>query len=261
MSPRRAPENRFRDLLEAATRVFIAQGYRLTQMSDVAAAMGVAKGTVYLYVKSKEALFAAALLYSDRTPPPLSELSLPIPSPEPGELLRQLQEALEREAVPAELGRALERKRVGDVRAELEGIVRDLYANASRHRTAIKLIDRCGHDHPELSKVFYARGRFTQVELLAQYLDSRARMKKLPAALDSFVTARFIVETITTWAVHIHWDPAPQEIEPGAAEETVLRFLLGGLLAGGAVYPEGIVGWADGNQPVKRPGSKRGEKS
>jgi AcrR family transcriptional regulator len=60
MSPRRAPENRFGDLVQAAVQVFIAQGYRLTQMSDVAAAMGVAKGTVYLYVKSKEALCACA---------------------------------------------------------------------------------------------------------------------------------------------------------------------------------------------------------
>ena len=233
MSPRRAPENRFRDLLEAATRVFIAQAYRLTQMSDVASAMGVAKGTVYLYVKSKEALFGAALRYSDRTPPPLSELALPIASPKPGELLRQLREALDREAVPAELERALECKRVGDVRAELEGIVRGLYANTSRHRTAIKLIDRCGRDHPELSNAFYAGGRFTQVELLARYLDSKIRKKKLRASSDSLVTARFIVETIATWAVHIHWDPAPQEIEPETAEETVVRFLLSGLLEPG----------------------------
>ena len=36
----------------AATDVFIERGYRQTQMADVARAMGVAKGTVYLYVVS-----------------------------------------------------------------------------------------------------------------------------------------------------------------------------------------------------------------
>lgn len=50
--PRRIPENRLKDLLECATRVFIDQGYRRAQMADVASALGVAKGTPYLYVES-----------------------------------------------------------------------------------------------------------------------------------------------------------------------------------------------------------------
>ena len=58
MTPR-PPPARFPDLIQAATRVFLAQGYRRTQMADVAAAMDAAKGTLYLYVESKEALFDA----------------------------------------------------------------------------------------------------------------------------------------------------------------------------------------------------------
>ena len=53
---RRIPESRFDELVRAATGVFIARGYRLTQMSDVAEAVGVAKGTLYGYVESKDAL-------------------------------------------------------------------------------------------------------------------------------------------------------------------------------------------------------------
>ena len=37
---RQIPEHRLKDLLECATRVFIAQGYRRTQMADVARASG-----------------------------------------------------------------------------------------------------------------------------------------------------------------------------------------------------------------------------
>ena len=68
---RRVPESRLEDLLACATRVFIAQGYRRTQMSDVAEALGVAKGTLYLYVESKQALFAATFVYADREAPAL----------------------------------------------------------------------------------------------------------------------------------------------------------------------------------------------
>ena len=44
-------------LLDSATRVFIARGYRRTQMADVAREMGVSAGALYGYVESKEALF------------------------------------------------------------------------------------------------------------------------------------------------------------------------------------------------------------
>src|SRR3970282_2162396 len=63
--PRSMPRDRFHDLIEAATAVFLEQGYRRTQMADVAARMGVAKGTVYLYVESKEALFDAVLRHAE----------------------------------------------------------------------------------------------------------------------------------------------------------------------------------------------------
>ena len=62
---RQIPDDRLAQLLEAATGVFIEQGYRRTQMADVAAALGVAKGTLYLYVESKEALFDLVCRYAD----------------------------------------------------------------------------------------------------------------------------------------------------------------------------------------------------
>jgi AcrR family transcriptional regulator len=207
---RRVPENRFPELLDAATRVFINQGYRQTQMADVAAAAGVAKGTLYLYFESKEALFAACLRYADRERPVSSEQNLPLRPPEPRALLAELRGALAREAVPPALRDALARRRVSDVRGELEVIVRQLFERSSRWRTAIKLIDRCARDQPQLKR--------------------RIRAGKLPPLPDAAVAARFVIETIATWAVHLHWDPAPQKISRAEAEETVVHLLLGGLL-------------------------------
>ena len=53
-------EARGREILEAATRLFAASG-RLPAMADVATEAGVAKGTLYLYFKSREALWLALL--------------------------------------------------------------------------------------------------------------------------------------------------------------------------------------------------------
>jgi AcrR family transcriptional regulator len=227
---RSIPKDRFQDLLEAATAVFLEQGYRRTQMADVASRMGVAKGTLYLYVESKAALFDAVLRSAGGQLPELSELALPLPTPAPDSLLRQLREGLDREVAPPALLRALARRRVTDARAELESVVRELFANARRHRVVIKLIDRCGRDHPELAAVFYEKGRLAQLALIQRYLEARIRNGHFRAVPAADVAARFVLETIVTWAVHIEWDPAPQAIDPCTAEETVVHFLLGALL-------------------------------
>jgi len=58
---RRNKEARPAELLEAAIEVFVEQGYAATRVEDVARRAGVAKGTVYVYFKDKEALFQAAV--------------------------------------------------------------------------------------------------------------------------------------------------------------------------------------------------------
>lgn len=48
-------------ILDAALEVFAEKGYADTRLDEVAARAGVAKGTIYLYVSSKEELFAALI--------------------------------------------------------------------------------------------------------------------------------------------------------------------------------------------------------
>lgn len=48
-------------ILDAAIEVFIERGFAAAKIDDVARAVGLAKGTVYLYFDSKEALFEAAV--------------------------------------------------------------------------------------------------------------------------------------------------------------------------------------------------------
>src|SRR4029453_9268492 len=81
---RRIPDDRLEQLVEAAAGVFIEQGYTRTQMADVATALGVAKGTLYLYVESKEALFDLVVRYADAPRPFNATLALPVRTPKPG---------------------------------------------------------------------------------------------------------------------------------------------------------------------------------
>lgn len=56
---RRRKDERPRELLDAALALFAEKGFAAARMEDIAAHAGVAKGTLYLYFSSKEAVFEA----------------------------------------------------------------------------------------------------------------------------------------------------------------------------------------------------------
>jgi AcrR family transcriptional regulator len=227
--PRQMPAQRFQDLVEAATGVFIAQGYRRTQMADVAEALGVAKGTLYLCVESKEALFDVALRYADVPRPIVAPATLPIPAPGRGRTFRYVQERLSSDPASPTLREALGRGRVGTGAAELAKIVRELHQAMARNRTGIKLVDRSAAEYPELAKVWFGQGRGALLAQLTTYLEGGIRRQRFRAVPDPAVAARLVMETLVFWAVHRHWDPAPQPVDPRAVEETVVQMLVDAL--------------------------------
>src|SRR5260370_7823598 len=78
---------RLSELVKSATEVFIERGYKGTQMEDIASSLGVAKGTLYVYVESKEALFDLVVRCADTVHPFERIPHLPIPTPKPGATL------------------------------------------------------------------------------------------------------------------------------------------------------------------------------
>jgi hypothetical protein len=125
---------------------------------------------------------------------------------------------------------ALARKRVVEAGAELETVLGELYDALARHRTAIKLLDRCASDYPELAKLWYGAGREGAFSLLGRYLDDRAHRGRLRRFEDSAVAARIVLETLVFWAVHRHWDPSPQAVDEDSARRTTLAFLTSALV-------------------------------
>jgi AcrR family transcriptional regulator len=210
---RQIPPDRLPAVIEAAVSVFVTHGYRRTQMQDVADVLGLAKGTLYGYAASKDALFAAAIRYGDSLEP-LPEISaLPLPAPADGELAELVAGRLAAEVPDLALSTALGRRRLpgtpAEAAAELSGIVLDLYERLSRNRVAIKLVDRCAPELPELGKVWSDSGRGDQMAGVEAYLDSRQRagLFALPGPAD--LVARTTVELCVLWAVHCRFDPDP----------------------------------------------------
>ena len=226
---RRRSDTRLSDLVEAATKVFIDQGYRRTQMSDVAEALGVAKGTIYLYVESKEALFDFVVRHMDEPGSIEPRSRLPMPTPRAGTTLRYVRERLAREPLVHEIAEISARRPSGGVVAELEVVLGKIYDVLARNRKRIKLADRCAADYPELADVWFRGGRQGLLGVLDGYLASRSRrgLRRFP---DAVVRTRIVLETIVFWAVHRHWDPFPEPTDEATTRATVIRFLVAALV-------------------------------
>jgi AcrR family transcriptional regulator len=225
---RQTPDGRFQQLVDAASAVFIAQGYRRTQMADVAEAMGVAKGTVYLYVESKEALFDVVLRCADKPRPLECPDAMPVPTPPPGRTLRYVRERLAQPA-SVKLRDTLGRGRTHAGSDELTTIFSEIYESMARNRTSIKLVDRCAADYPELARLWFTEGREALLGDLTRYLGAGMRKGRLRAVPDPAIAARLVLETLVFWAVHRHWDPSPQPVDPRAAQDAVIRLLVAAL--------------------------------
>jgi AcrR family transcriptional regulator len=221
------PADRLSRLIEVATAVFIDQGFRQTRMEDVAEALGVAKGTVYLYVESKEALFDLVCRSADR--PCEHPAELPVTSPTAGATVRYITERLAAGQVMPALAEAL----AGGRRAapdELAAITGDIYDALARHRVGIKLVDRSARDIPELGKLWFGGARGFLVEALSRYLSDRIKARRLRAPADVAIAARFIVETCAFWAVHRHWDAQRQDLPEDRVRAAVVDLVVSSLI-------------------------------
>lgn len=223
--PRHQPATRLSQLVKHATEVFIERGYKDTQMEDIASSLGVAKGTLYVYVESKEALFDLVVRCADTVPSFEPVPRLPIPTPKRGATVSYIRKRLtENQNLPA-LATALSRTALVPARAEFQQIVLELYDTVERNRQGLKLLDRSARDLPQLAGLWFEGARGGLVAALTQYLDREIGRGTMRPVTDITVAARLIVETVVFWAVHRRWDPHPQKFDDSAARETVTGLL------------------------------------
>jgi AcrR family transcriptional regulator len=226
---RAAADGKREAILQAALELFGRYGYRRTSIDDIARQAGVAKGTVYLYVESKEALFDVVLRSADVPRPIALPPRLPVRTPASGRTLRWVKDRLAEQPASSTLRAALRRHARAGEAGELARILGEVYEAMARNRTGIKLVDRCAIEYPALAKVWFTQGREALLIQLTQYLEQGIRAGSLRPVPDPVVAARLMIETLVFWAVHRHWDPSPQPVDPRVAQDTVVQMLAGAL--------------------------------
>ena len=223
--PRVKAANRIDHIADAATEVFILHGYAPAKIAQIAERARVGPGTIYLYAEGKEALFDLAIRRAMEDPT-VWTMKLPHPAPGPGAVADALWRCLQNASHFPQLWMATESPPPADSTAEVEGIVRELYRWLHRYRRAIKLVERCQGDWPDVSQVFFRRFWRGGVRRLADYFRRRAADHSLPVRRDYLAAAHLIVESLTWMAVHREWAPDAALLPENVVEETALAMLV-----------------------------------
>jgi AcrR family transcriptional regulator len=217
------------DVARAATRVFIAKGYRRALMADVARELELSAGALYGYVESKEALFHLAVGYAIRREW-IGELQVPVATPVPGATLALVRSWVEAEASFPVLAAALRRRTRADARGELVGVLEERYELVGRHRRLLALLEQSALDLPELADLYYRKARRSQVADLGCYIERRVRAGAFRPVPDPLTSARFVVEAIAWFAWHRRADADSAMINDQTARATTIDMLATALL-------------------------------
>src|SRR5262245_44741930 len=220
-------------MLEAAARVFGRQGLKAARMADIAREMGVAHGSLYNYVESKEALF---LLLVDQWGAPdakLSERELPLRTPPMDTIVSRLRQRVDEAFQLPALKAALKKRRPADPYAELHAVVDELFDRTERSREGATILERSAADVPELFRLFFEQVRRDLFERMTRYVTMRIQDGVFHAA-DPQTSARFILESVTFFARHRFLDPHPQTLDDCAVRQTVVDLITRSLALDGA---------------------------
>lgn len=218
-------------IVDAATMTFIFHGYRGARAEEVAHRARVSVGTVYRYVAGKDALFELCVLDVFEE---LDRDAVETPWRGSGQL--DFVDELWRRLLATHPGRALRDAVEGtdrpEVAGEFDAIVRDVYRWERRYWKAIRLIERCARDWPELDLVFYRQFRREMLTLGARYLKDGAAKGRLIEVPDPDLAIRVVAEAIAFFALHRHTAPDSADMDEDLIEDTLALLLTRAFLPG-----------------------------
>jgi len=191
-------EQRRAQILEAALAVFSRDGFHAARVEAIAREAGLAKGTIYLYFPTKEAILQAAVERFSLLPA-LSGLTDAL-ADEPPE-----------RAIPA--------------------LCAALWARLRERAPIIALLVREGAARPENRRLFVERVLLPGNRLVAAYLDRQVERGAL-RPMDTFVAGRTLVGGLTTFLLsqEVLGAAQVQPIEDAAIVATVSELFLRGAL-------------------------------
>jgi AcrR family transcriptional regulator len=171
---------KLRQIVDGARTIFLSRGFDAASMGDIAKQAGVSKGTLYVYFKNKEELFAAIVRE---------------------ECFTHAEGAFKLDENDSDVEKVLSHVGIEFVNFLCQP------GKASSLRIVIAIADRM----PEIGKTFYETGPANGINRLASYLEAQARAGVLAIDDCEVVAAQFLdaCQSILFKPVLFNFAPSP----------------------------------------------------
>lgn len=190
---------RIQTILEVATSLFLRQGYSKTQISHIARLAGVSVGTIYHDFIGKKEIMQYILKCTLQPEFASKMLKTPISDENFVGLEQEIVQVLEESAVK------FEKPLINDLDGyTFESLISDAFDLLSQYAVGCLFIEKNQYDFPFLAKHYKAcRKKFftTMKEYLRAFME-RGIIRKID---DMELTTIFIVETLSWWAMDVHY--------------------------------------------------------
>ncbi|WP_372370036.1 TetR/AcrR family transcriptional regulator [Candidatus Uabimicrobium sp. HlEnr_7] len=221
--PRKHDINKVENIIKAATDIFISNGYKRSKMEDVTKTLGLSTGSIYRYFKSKEALFDLVIRVNINNID-IKKITWPLASS--GNTLDFLHKATLLENRFPTLNNALEDKANGEQNAQFAQIIGEIYDVLTKYRLGIKLIESSALDWPELAELWFKKRRQQMFTMLTSYIKKNISNGNISRSFDVNASVRFVVNTITFFAIHRHFDIIPTEFNEVTSRQMAIEMVM-----------------------------------
>ena len=190
---------RIQEIADAATRLFLRQGYAKTQISHIARAVGVSVGTIYLNFAGKAEIMHFILKCAIDPSFAGREFERPIAD--------DLYVGLEAEIIAllqATQDNFAARLADGAAGYSFEALVSDAFDLLARHAVGCLFIEKNSFDFPKLAGCYRAcRERFQRtIEAYLRGFIARGSVRQLDHVE---LTATLLIETLSWWAMDVRY--------------------------------------------------------
>ncbi len=191
-------KERIQAIADAATRLFLRQGYAKTQISHIAKAVGVSVGTIYLDFTGKKEILHFILKRTVNPAFSEQELERPITDDLFTGLESELMEAFQNSA--RDFGRHLEN--MGEYK--FETLISDAFDLLSRYAVGCLFIEKNSYDFKNLAG-HYQRYRKQFFDTMVRYMEAFIEQGAVRPLEHLELSTTLIIEILSWWAMDIRY--------------------------------------------------------
>ena len=190
-------DERIQAIAEAATRLFLQQGYSNTKISHIAKSTGVSVGTIYLNFAGKKEILHFVL--QSTIAPAFVQRTFDRPITD--DLFTGLEEKIVEafETVITDFAEHLT-----DETYSLEALVSDAFDLLARYAVICLFIEKNQVDFPTLARSYRAY-RHQFLEIMAQYITAFVARGMMRPLAQPALTTTLIVEMLSWWAMDVRY--------------------------------------------------------